>query len=120
MAFQSVFKALTGSEYPHTQFGKPTKATYDFAQVLLHGRVKELYGDVPLLQNVYMIGDNPESDVAGANAAGWSSILVKTGVYDPSDGPPSHSPAHIAEDVEEAVKWAIQREVGQSQLLHSK
>jgi ribonucleotide monophosphatase NagD (HAD superfamily) len=30
-----------------------------------------------------MIGDNPESDIAGANTKGWTSILVKTGVYNP-------------------------------------
>lgn len=52
-------------------------------------------------------------DIAGANAAGWQSILVKTGVYDPAHGPPTHTPTHIAEDVEEAVLWAIEREMNQ-------
>ena len=50
-------------------------------------------------------------DIAGANAAGWSSVLVHTGVYDPQQGPPAHIPTHQASDVEEAVKWAIQREL---------
>ncbi|KAJ7039158.1 HAD-hyrolase-like-domain-containing protein [Mycena alexandri] len=54
-----------------------------------------------------MIGDNPESDIAGANAANWQSVLVKTGVF--SGGKPSHEPTHQAEDVEEAVRWAITR-----------
>ncbi|KAK0212590.1 HAD-like domain-containing protein [Desarmillaria ectypa] len=58
----------------------------------------------------YMVGDNPESDIAGANGAGWSSVLVRTGVYDPIHGSPSHKPTHEAEDVEEAVRWAISRE----------
>ena len=30
-----------------------------------------------------MIGDNPKSDIAGANQKGWTSILVKTGIFDP-------------------------------------
>lgn len=51
------------------------------------------------------------SDIAGANAADWSSVLVRTGVYDPEQGPPTHRPTHIAEDVEEAVDWAIERTV---------
>lgn len=51
------------------------------------------------------------ADIAGANAAGWDSILVHTGVYDPVHGPPSHVPTHQAKDVEEAVRWAIQREM---------
>lgn len=55
--------------------------------------------------------DNPESDIAGANAANWSSVLVKTGVYEPESGSPSHEPTHIAEDVEEAVRWAVEREL---------
>ena len=30
-----------------------------------------------------MIGDNPYSDIAGADTKGWTTILVKTGVFDP-------------------------------------
>jgi len=54
------------------------------------------------------------ADIAGANAAGWSSVLVRTGVYDPVDGPPAHNPTHEAENVEAAVQWAIGREVKRS------
>ncbi|KAI0075369.1 HAD-superfamily hydrolase [Panus rudis PR-1116 ss-1] len=111
-AFQAVFKSLNGREYPHIQYGKPTKATYDFAARVLQDRLAEIYGR-PLSETeqprIYMIGDNPESDIAGANAAGWDSVLVHTGVYDPSSGSPKHKPTHIANDVEEAVKWAIER-----------
>jgi len=57
-----------------------------------------------------MVGDNPESDIAGANAARWKSILVRTGVYDPGQGPPSHHPTHEVEDVEQAVQWALGQE----------
>jgi len=31
-----------------------------------------------------MIGDNPNSDIAGGNKAGFTTILVKTGVFNPS------------------------------------
>lgn len=58
----------------------------------------------------YVTADNPESDIAGANTAGWKSILVHTGVYDPHRGPPSHQPTHQAEDVAEAVRWALEQE----------
>ena len=50
-------------------------------------------------------------DIAGANAAGWDSVLVETGVYDPARGAPAHAPTHIAPDVEAAVRWAIARHV---------
>ncbi|GBE81065.1 HAD-like domain-containing protein [Sparassis latifolia] len=111
VAFQAVFKALTGSEYPYVQYGKPTKATYEYATRLLQRHYKALHGRHIDPQHVYMVGDNPDSDIAGANAAGWSSILVHTGVYDPHRGPPSHPPTHEVDDVEEAVKWAIEREL---------
>ncbi|KAI0797137.1 HAD-like domain-containing protein [Abortiporus biennis] len=111
-AFQAVFKGMTGSEYPHIQFGKPTAATYKFAEKVLKDRLEEIQGSpVTHMPHVYMVGDNPESDIAGANAAGWSSILVRTGVYDPCNGPPRHKPTREVEDIEAAVKWAIQHEM---------
>jgi ribonucleotide monophosphatase NagD (HAD superfamily) len=51
------------------------------------------------------------SDIAGANAAKWSSILVRTGVFDPHQGPPSHRPSQEVDNVENAVRWAIDREM---------
>ncbi|TBU38601.1 HAD hydrolase [Dichomitus squalens] len=111
-AFQAVYQAVVGARYPCVQYGKPTKATYEFAEIVLRDRLEEFSGDrVDEMPRVYMIADNPESDIAGANAAGWPSVLVKTGVYDPSRGPPTHTPSYIAEDVEEAVRWAIEREM---------
>jgi ribonucleotide monophosphatase NagD (HAD superfamily) len=53
----------------------------------------------------------PFSDIAGANAAKWHSLLVNTGVYEPAKGPPPHLPTHNVENVEEAVSWAIEREI---------
>lgn len=56
--------------------------------------------------------DNPESDIAGANGAGWKSILVHTGVYDPNSGvPPKHLPTYQASDVGEAVRLALRQEM---------
>ena len=51
-----------------------------------------------------MIGDNPKSDIAGANGNGWVSILVRTGVFDPKaatskDGNDIEHPAtHVVEN----------------------
>ncbi|KZP18676.1 HAD-superfamily hydrolase [Athelia psychrophila] len=108
-AFGAVYKALTGTEYPYVQYGKPTKETYDFAKSVLAARVEELYGFRQLPSSIYMVGDNPESDIAGANKANWDSVLVHTGVYEPAEGPPRHTPTFEAENVEEAVKMAIER-----------
>ncbi|KIM78996.1 hypothetical protein PILCRDRAFT_823860 [Piloderma croceum F 1598] len=109
-SFLAVYKELTGSTYPYLQYGKPTAETYRFAERVLTDRIQELYG-VRRLPSVYMIGDNPESDIAGANVARWNSVLVHTGVYEPTRGPPTHEPTHEASDVEQAVKWAMDREI---------
>ena len=52
-----------------------------------------------------MIGDNPKSDIAGAKAKGWVSILVKTGCFDPNDAQNSvngndkvHPATHVVEN----------------------
>ncbi|KAI0656680.1 HAD-like domain-containing protein [Cubamyces menziesii] len=103
-AFQAVYKALVGKAYPYVQYGKPTTATYKFAEKVLKDRLEELQGGP--------VDHNPESDIAGANGAGWESVLVRTGVYDPAQGPPAHTPTYVAEDVEEAVRWAIERSMG--------
>ncbi|KAF7321495.1 hypothetical protein MKEN_00670300 [Mycena kentingensis (nom. inval.)] len=110
-AFQGVFKALTGADYPHVQFGKPSRPTYDFAAEVLRERLMRLGRIRDPVPRIYMVGDNPESDIAGANGAGWESILVRTGVF--SGGEPSHRPTYQAEDVEEAVRFAIAREMGE-------
>jgi len=75
---------------------------------MLDAQHKHLYntaaGDTT---DIFMVGDNPESDIAGANAAGWKSFLVETGVYDPGS-PPSHKPTEMVSDVEAAVKRGIE------------
>lgn len=107
----------------HT-LGKPTKLTYDFAHhVLIDWRKKLLANDtasqaqaLPVLgqppketpfQDVYMVGDNPASDIIGAQQYGWKSCLVRTGVY--RDGVPlDHvKPTMIVNDVYEAVTQAL-------------
>ncbi|KAJ3568445.1 hypothetical protein NP233_g5708 [Leucocoprinus birnbaumii] len=114
-AFQGVYQALTGSQYPHIQFGKPTRETYNFAEEVLLNRLRYMHNGHALSRpHVYMIGDNPESDIAGANGAGWHSVLVRTGVYEPELGEPSHIPTHEAADVEAAVQWAISRELARA------
>ena len=55
-----------------------------------------------------MIGDNPEGDIEGANRKGWTSILVKTGIY--KEGDNTHNAAHIVNDMIEAVRLIFKKE----------
>ncbi|KAG5990552.1 hypothetical protein E4U43_004258 [Claviceps pusilla] len=73
--------------------------------------------DTPL-RRVYMIGDNPESDIRGANefcphdGTEWVSILVKTGVWQETAAArePRYKPAVIVDDVVDAIVWAMRNE----------
>jgi ribonucleotide monophosphatase NagD (HAD superfamily) len=65
----------------------------------------------------YGIGDNPRSDIRGANAAGenWKSILVRTGVYNDNNiqdkldiENSSDKPSIILDNVLKAVEWIIE------------
>jgi ribonucleotide monophosphatase NagD (HAD superfamily) len=50
-----------------------------------------------------MIGDNPHSDIQGANRAGIPSILVRTGIYEHHDKPEVHTPTHMTDDFWDAL-----------------
>jgi ribonucleotide monophosphatase NagD (HAD superfamily) len=64
---------------------------------------------------VYMVGDNPASDIAGGNnysspyGTDWASILVQTGVY-VKGTTPAHQPRKSVGDVWDAVSWAVAQE----------
>ena len=59
-------------------------------------------------QDAVMIGDDVESDVGGAMAAGLGGILVRTGKYEPGAEtqimPP---PTALADDLAAAVDWVL-------------
>jgi ribonucleotide monophosphatase NagD (HAD superfamily) len=71
------------------------------------------------LSEIYMIGDNPASDIQGANVVGWKSILVESGVYQPDNeehreeqaSNPLRRATHIVKDFDAAIDL-IYKEAG--------
>jgi ribonucleotide monophosphatase NagD (HAD superfamily) len=116
-AFAGLWAATTGNAaLEKTVMGKPYQPTYEFAERLLRKYRKNLYSSVGLndpLRRVYMIGDNPESDIRGANGyrspygSEWRSCLVETGVYAGGEHSEGARPDVVSKDVGEAVKWAL-------------
>ena len=99
--------------------------TYVYADKKLKQHFQALHGlrkdGVKPLSRIYMIGDNPASDIEGANNINrfpklipgheWRSILVKTGVWDGREiGNHKREPTATARGVLEAVNWALQEE----------
>ena len=58
-------------------------------------------------------GDNPATDIQGANLYGgkWKSVLVRTGVFSSREGNDVMHPAHIvASDVGDAVEMILKEQ----------
>lgn len=119
--------SLKGNEKLRSEIlGKPFTRQYDFAHhvlidwntKLLKNKTNELYQLLPNLnekptnspfKKIYMIGDNPASDIQGANDNGWDSLLLRTGVYTDEDwntivAKPSGG---VHDDVLDSIKFAL-------------
>ncbi|KAI9778845.1 MAG: hypothetical protein M1816_003887 [Peltula sp. TS41687] len=119
-AFEGVWSAVTGGkekgvELQKTMIGKPHQGTFEFAENRLNEHRRNLLRDdhAMTLKTVYFVGDNPESDIRGANeyqspwGSRWHSILVRTGVFGGKQ--PDRAPTLIVNDVWEAVKWGLKQ-----------
>ncbi|KAK9472058.1 HAD-like domain-containing protein [Dipodascopsis tothii] len=107
---ESAYKEYTGADLRSVIIGKPFTETYDFADKVLR-EFRQTHGHTGELERVYMVGDNPASDIMGANSYGWKSMLVKTGVYREAE----HrelvaTPDFYCEDVFNAVRQALKFE----------
>jgi len=123
-AFEGLWKDTTdGAKLQRTVIGKPSFETYTYAEQVLQTHRRDLLqtkfktNHISQLRRVFMIGDNPESDIRGANefrspdGTEWTSILVKTGVFSDVGGrEPKYQPGVIVPDVLAAVKWALEEE----------
>ncbi|KAI1391957.1 putative HAD superfamily hydrolase [Hypoxylon trugodes] len=122
-AIAGIWAEITGgtTELQRTAIGKPHARTYSFAERVLNSHRAKVLGvdskGLEPLGRVYMVGDNPASDIRGANdykspvGTPWDSILVRTGVWSPErGGDPKYKPKTIMDDVQAAVQWALEKE----------
>uniref|UniRef100_A0A8C3QGR9 Haloacid dehalogenase-like hydrolase domain-containing 5 n=1 Tax=Cyanoderma ruficeps TaxID=181631 RepID=A0A8C3QGR9_9PASS len=105
LCLESIYKKVTGRELKYEALiGKPSPVTYHYAQYLIQQQAEKQGWKAPI-QRLYAVGDNPMSDIYGANlynnylksarhsqaqaglkrspqaASSCESILVCTGVY---------------------------------------
>ncbi|CAN8076737.1 unnamed protein product [Agarophyton chilense] len=108
VALQAVYTHVTGKKLRFVQFGKPHSPNYQQAETLLRRQLGNMGYCAQSLPTIYAIGDNPPSDVRGANARGepWRSVLVRTGNFKGEND--EVDAAHVVvDDVEHAVKHAL-------------
>lgn len=122
-------------------FGKPQPEMYHFAASKLAQHFKTMWhtgsGPSPQLRKVYMVGDNPESDIRGAVnwrdylnkrgrsdphfaqddvVPGWEACLVRTGVWDEEKMPLDNlekrkaKPDTVQDDVKKVLNWVLEKE----------
>lgn len=113
LALEGMWEGLTGTKLipveHYTQIGKPTQRQFEYGEKAL----REVSGKD--LSKVYMIGDSPRSDIAGANnydspyGSDWKSILVQTGIHQ-AGAVPECTPDVEVPNVLDAVRWALEQE----------
>ncbi|KAK8252568.1 HAD-like domain-containing protein [Phyllosticta capitalensis] len=113
VGFEAMYKALTGVDLERVVYGKPELATYKYADEVMASWMEQLHGEEKLPQNIYMVGDNPASDIIGGNMYGWNTCLVRTGVFQGGEND-EENPASfgVFVNVLEAVKTALRKELG--------
>ena len=112
---EAMYKSLTGVDLERAIYGKPERATYTFADEVLRSWMEEIHNEAKLPQNIYMVGDNPASDIIGGNMYGWNTCLVRTGVFQGKEGendPNSPASFGVFDNVLEAVKAVVRKELG--------
>ncbi|KAJ8654429.1 TIGR01456 family HAD hydrolase [Lichtheimia ornata] len=103
-AIEHVYYTLTGEQLQSTSYGKPHSTTYAYAERVL----ESLQGSKP--KRVYAIGDNPAADIKGASDYGWSSVLVRTGVFRGPGNSTLYPANAVVDHVEHAVEWVLSQE----------
>jgi HAD superfamily hydrolase (TIGR01456 family) len=112
-AFTSLHQLYTNTTTPvKVDFcGKPFPVQYEFAEKMLletSRRLQQGEGEGGgVLRRFYGVGDNPKSDIRGANSAGdaWKSVLVRTGIFTGS----GNDSTDVADYVEDDILGAVNR-----------
>ena len=109
-------------------YGKPFSVQYRYASELLDLEARRIHAAMANQEQLrhstractdkdnclyFGVGDNPKSDIRGANNAGdnWRSVLVRTGVFCSGSANDEEDPADfVVADLKEAVKLIIDHE----------
>ncbi|KAL4156604.1 hypothetical protein PRNP1_005633 [Phytophthora ramorum] len=97
---EDLFTRTTGHKLEKTLFGKPQRTSFEFAETLIDAQHEDV-------ERIYMVGDNPKTDICGANeAAGrWKSVLTLTGMHNGPENHDEHPAYQVVDDVAHALAF---------------
>lgn len=97
---EDLFTRTTGHKLEKTLFGKPQRTSFAFAESLIDAQHEDV-------ERIYMVGDNPTTDIRGANEAGgrWKSVLTLTGMHNGPDNHDDHPAYEVVDDVAQALAF---------------
>ncbi|KAL4490231.1 hypothetical protein ABPG72_004270 [Tetrahymena utriculariae] len=114
-SLQSAYKLIFNDNLKIITYGKPSLHQFEYAYSHI---INNFIHDGIEISNVYMIGDNPHTDIQGANIAGWTSILVRTGIFVGSEENDKENPAkYVVDNFKEAIKLIFSLENISTNLL---
>ena len=100
---ENLFTHTTGHTLKKTLFGKPQRTSFAFAETLIDAQHENV-------ERIYMVGDNPKTDIQGANEAGgrWKSLLTLTGMHGGPNNHTEHPAYEVVQDVAHALAFMKQ------------
>lgn len=112
VALDAVLAAHSGEKktYRGIQLGKPFSPNYALAEEALLVQVEGVDSSVEnVFDAVYMVGDNPASDVRGARNRGrpWHSLLLRSGNFSGAENCAVDPADTVVSDVLEAVESTL-------------
>ncbi|KAG4433814.1 hypothetical protein IFR05_010696 [Cadophora sp. M221] len=124
--FEHVYEKTGREMINATTFGKPSPENFSLAETRLLEWHHQIHGaDALKIDAIWMIGDNIETDILGANLynldgshsmCSWKTILVSTGVYRPgmlSGRPTKYWPTLLSTGVWDVVQLALRQKEDQ-------
>lgn len=105
VCLENLVKMRYGRRIKYIEYGKPSTVLFDYArrQLIKNNAHRNI-------NKFYMIGDNPDVDIRGANCSGFHSILVKTGIFKGKNNSMKFPARTVCNDIGEAVDFIIENE----------
>lgn len=98
-----LFEETVGRPLPAHRFGKPRVASYHYMERM----IQNYSGHRP--DRIFMVGDNPATDIRGALEAGspWFAVLTRTGMFQGEGNDETYPGHYVADDLDAVAELVL-------------